>query len=204
MKKERETPSAFHLPDSDVVSQVFCRQIFCRQINRSSTASTITQYRAHTISKSPFLPRMRIVVPHFALLVQPWRDWENGETPKWGRSHNKVKREQNSHCPDANIESVFTAVAGRACWWQGLHRTSPGMPRRCLIYENRPHELPPKLPPDLAACACELTPSKAARTEIPRLAAGSISPHHRRVSTFADSGTGTEFRMQVDLRSSPN
>lgn len=94
----------------DVVAQVLCRRV-----DASFTASSIQHYRAHILSAFPRFPMMRVVVPRFALLLEPWRDWEKGETPSWWRSHNKVKHERDAHFQDANLENAFTAVAGLFC-----------------------------------------------------------------------------------------
>ena len=93
----------------DVVAQVLCRQC------NPSPASNIEQYRENILSKFPRFPTMRVVVPRFALLLEPWRDWEQGQTPSWWRSHNKVKHERDAHFDDANLENAFTAVAGLFC-----------------------------------------------------------------------------------------
>jgi hypothetical protein len=55
----------------DVVAQVFCRRV-----DASSTASNIQHYREQILSAFPRFPTMRVVVPRFALLLEPWRDWE--------------------------------------------------------------------------------------------------------------------------------
>jgi hypothetical protein len=94
----------------DVVAQVLCRQV-----DPSSTASNIQQYRGKILSAFPRFPTMRVVVPRFALLFEPWRDWDDGQTPSWWRSHNKVKHERDAHFGDANLENAFTAVAGLFC-----------------------------------------------------------------------------------------
>ena len=94
----------------DVVAEVLCRRV-----DPASTASNIQHYRERLLAAFPRFPTMRVVVPRFALLLEPWRDWEKGETPSWWRSHNKVKHERDAHFQDANLENAFAAVAGLFC-----------------------------------------------------------------------------------------
>src|SRR5713101_1446458 len=82
----------------DVVAQVLCRRI-----DPTSTAVNIQLYREKILSAFPRFPTMRVVVPPFALLFEPWRDWERGETPLWWRSHNKVKHERDAYFQDASL-----------------------------------------------------------------------------------------------------
>jgi hypothetical protein len=94
----------------DVVAQVLCRKL-----DAKSRAANIEQYREQITAGYPLFPTMRVVVPRYALLLEPWRDWGLGKTPAWWRSHNKVKHERDTHFRDANLENALLAVAGLFC-----------------------------------------------------------------------------------------
>jgi hypothetical protein len=94
----------------DVVAQVLCRKLDDR-----SEADNIRLYREQITAVYPRFPTMRVVVPRYGFLLEPWRGWERGETSSWWKSHNKVKHEHDAHFRDANLENALLAVAGLFC-----------------------------------------------------------------------------------------
>jgi hypothetical protein len=78
-------------------------------------ANKIHLYREQIIAKYPLFTTMRVVVPRYGFFLEPWRDWERGETPLWWRSYNNVKHERDAHFSDANLDNVLWAVAGLFC-----------------------------------------------------------------------------------------
>lgn len=94
----------------DVVAKALCRQI-----DASSNARNVVHYREKIRSSYPRFPTMRVVVPRFGFLFEPWREWENEEAPSWWRHHNNVKHERATHFRDANLDNAFHAVAGLFC-----------------------------------------------------------------------------------------
>jgi hypothetical protein len=94
----------------DVVAQALCRQV-----DPVSPASNIQEYRKKICSTFPRFPTMRVLVPRFALLFEPWREWDRMKTPLWWQSHNKIKHERDTHFPEASLENAFTAVAALFC-----------------------------------------------------------------------------------------
>jgi len=90
-------------------------QLLCRKLDKSSKADDIEKYRQEILARYPRFPTMRVLVPRYALLFEPWRPWEQNETPEWWRLHQKVKHQRDSHFPDANLEHSLNAVAALFC-----------------------------------------------------------------------------------------
>jgi hypothetical protein len=89
--------------------------LLCRQISIKSNADIIEGYRKEIISHYPKFPEMRVLVPRYALLLEPWAAWSCQETPEWWLLHQKVKHEQQAFFQSANLENSLLAVAGLLC-----------------------------------------------------------------------------------------
>jgi hypothetical protein len=87
----------------------------CKKLDGESKAKNIIHYHEQITARYPNFPTMRIVVPRYALLLEPWLEWKSGESPSWWRSYNDVKHERDAHFSDANLQNAFLAVAGLFC-----------------------------------------------------------------------------------------
>jgi hypothetical protein len=93
---------------------VLCK-LLCRQIRIKSYAETIEDYRKDITSRYPKFSEMRVLVPRYALLLEPWAAWSHQETPEWWHLHQKVKHERQAFYQSANLENTLLAVAGLFC-----------------------------------------------------------------------------------------
>jgi hypothetical protein len=93
---------------------VLCK-LLCRQISNTSNADTIEDYRKEITSRYPKFPQMRVLVPRYGLLLEPWAAWSQQKTPQWWQIHQKIKHERHAYYQYANLDNSLYAVAGLLC-----------------------------------------------------------------------------------------
>ena len=89
--------------------------MLCRQIEVSGKPNNILKYQSAIMSQYPKLQTMRVLVPRFALVFQPWASWARKETPEWWECYQKVKHERQDNYQAANLQNTFEAVSGLFC-----------------------------------------------------------------------------------------
>jgi hypothetical protein len=94
----------------DVVSK-----LLCQHANPGSKADSIDQYRHEITSHYPQFPTMRVLVPRYALALDPWAAWSQQQTPEWWQLHQKVKHERHLHFREANLNNALQSVSGLLC-----------------------------------------------------------------------------------------
>ena len=91
---------------------VVCKQI-CKKINPRSKARDIHQYRNEIKAAYSAIPKFRVLLPRYGLILRPWSNWQrpNG-VPLWWTAYNKVKHHRDSDFHQGNLKNALNAVAG--------------------------------------------------------------------------------------------
>jgi hypothetical protein len=93
---------------------VLCK-LLCHQINAATKAEKIDEYRQEITASFPRFPSMRVLVPRYALVLEPWVAWSEQDSPQWWGLHQKVKHERHAYYQAANLENTLQAVAALFC-----------------------------------------------------------------------------------------
>lgn len=91
----------------DVVSKVLCEQI-----QPGSKPDNIDKYREIITAKYTELHKFAVLLPRYALTLNPWQSWASSTNPTWWRKYNSVKHERHQQFRDANLENCMHALAG--------------------------------------------------------------------------------------------
>ncbi len=60
---------------------------FCRTLNPNGTFENINEYRAEFMARYPGFATLKITVPRYGLVFEPWAAWGSGQNPSWWHSH---------------------------------------------------------------------------------------------------------------------
>ena len=60
---------------------------FCRTLNPNGTFENINEYRAEIMARYPGFATLKITVPRYGLVFEPWAAWGSGQNPSWWHSH---------------------------------------------------------------------------------------------------------------------
>ncbi len=85
---------------------------FCRTLNPNGTFENINEYRAEIMARYPGFATLKITVPRYGLVFEPWAAWGSGQNPSWWHSHNNVKHQRDLYYREANLENTLNAVSG--------------------------------------------------------------------------------------------
>jgi hypothetical protein len=84
----------------------------CRNLNPVGSFENIDQYRQEMMRKYPGFPTLKITLPRYGLVFEPWADWASAANPAWWRSHTDIKHHRDSHYAQANLGNTLNAVSG--------------------------------------------------------------------------------------------
>jgi len=93
---------------------VLMKQI-CSQSTLAKPPKNIDQYRTVVNQQFPNFHKMRVFVPRYGRVFQPWIDWGSNANPAWWRAYNDVKHERDKYYSSANLEAAANAVSGLFC-----------------------------------------------------------------------------------------
>jgi hypothetical protein len=97
-------------------------KLLCKTLEPNASPKTIKEYRRCILSHYPKFWSFEISLTRYGLGRQPWEAWSRGETPKWWKSHNRVKHKRDEYFTEANLENAIDAVAGLYCLVLAYHR----------------------------------------------------------------------------------
>jgi hypothetical protein len=89
----------------DVVLKDLCETLSGRSV------ANINEYRDVVIKRAPGIISKKVSIPLHKLDFNPWKSWENGDTPDWWTSYNKVKHHRNTHYDHANLKNALNALS---------------------------------------------------------------------------------------------
>lgn len=84
----------------------------CKSIELSKSPRSINSYRPIIIGKYPKFVDHVIHIPRFKLQTQPWKDWQQGNSPEWWSSYNLIKHHRDMNFQNANLKNAIDATAG--------------------------------------------------------------------------------------------
>lgn len=91
---------------------VVCKQL-CKAIDPASTAENIHEYRDAIRPVYPRIPKFKVAMPGFGLILRPWDEWRKKTgVPVWWTAHNKVKHQRDAHYEKASLQNALNSVAG--------------------------------------------------------------------------------------------
>lgn len=93
---------------------VVCK-LLCERIDSSRTYRNIDQYRPTITNEFPQLHTMQVLIPRYAITLEPWTEWGGTVNPAWWRSYNNVKHRRDDCYNEANLENTLNAIAGLFC-----------------------------------------------------------------------------------------
>lgn len=94
--------------EADVVAKMLCQKI-----DEQAKASSINKYREVLIERFPKLPQATVEIPKHGLVLTPWDEWKEPDSPPhWWTGNNKVKHHRSKHFKEANLKNALNAVAG--------------------------------------------------------------------------------------------
>lgn len=82
----------------------------CFLINPSLKPEKINDYRVIIRKNLNKIIDEKVNVGFHFFNVQPFKLWEDDETPKWWKMHNKVKHQRNTYFKEANLENARNAI----------------------------------------------------------------------------------------------
>lgn len=85
---------------------------FCRTLNPNRIFENIDQYRSGIMTRCPGFAILKIAVPRYSLVFEPWAAWGTGENPSWWHGYYNVKHHRDLQYRDANLENALNTVSG--------------------------------------------------------------------------------------------
>jgi hypothetical protein len=82
----------------------------CHHLKPKRSAANITQYRQIITTSLDGFSHQVVLVPRFALTLQPWSNWADAESPDWWRGYNDVKHHRDEHFPDASLKNALNSL----------------------------------------------------------------------------------------------
>ncbi|XMO86402.1 hypothetical protein AAFN75_16570 [Algibacter sp. AS12] len=82
----------------------------CFLINPTLKPQKVNDYRKIIRENWSEIIGEKVSVGFHFFNLQPFKPWENNETPKWWKMHNKVKHERNTYFKEANLENARNAI----------------------------------------------------------------------------------------------
>lgn len=89
----------------DVVLKMICKPF-------APSAQTEEDYRLSIPKQIPNFTSVKVEIPRYDIILQPWQSWDSNQTPTWWTAYNKVKHNRDSHYEKANLENVLKSIAG--------------------------------------------------------------------------------------------
>jgi len=102
---------------------VLMKQI-CASRKLAKPPTNMDQYRKAINEQFPNFHEMRVFIPRYGKMFQPWMAWGANKNPSWWQAYNDVKHERNKFYASANMEAAANAVAGLFCTVLYFHKTA--------------------------------------------------------------------------------
>jgi hypothetical protein len=91
-------------------------KMLCKRISPSKDAKSINDYRDIITPVCPKLHTMKVFIPRYEMVLQPWRNWGSAKNPDWWTGYNAVKHQRDTSFTEANLKNTINSVAALFCF----------------------------------------------------------------------------------------
>lgn len=94
----------------------------CKATCKKPVPENIIGYQKILMNAAPQLPDVKVHMPRYGMVFQPWSCWRVAEkSPDWWSANNAIKHDRANEFQGANLGNVLNAVAGLLVLLMLLH-----------------------------------------------------------------------------------
>jgi hypothetical protein len=94
----------------------------CKATCKKPVPENIIGYQKILMNAAPRLPDVKVHMPRYGMIFQPWSCWRVAEkSPDWWSANNAIKHDRANEFHGANLGNVLNAVAGLLVLLMLLH-----------------------------------------------------------------------------------